>query len=78
MSFALIVPTIAEQENLVLGSYTASYNVSFDLGKNSSDYNLTVNGPKDTETFEGVEYTYSECEIKLTNKIDYALIRIKL
>jgi hypothetical protein len=51
MSFALIVPTIAEQENIVLGPYR----VSFDMGIDNLKWNISK--PTISETLSGSAYT---------------------
>jgi hypothetical protein len=47
MNFALIVPTIAEQENLALGPYK----VTFDMGIDNFDWDIS--GPTTSETLAG-------------------------
>lgn len=51
---------------------TGPYKVSFDLGLNHSDYNITVDPPKHTEALNGIERT--DYEIGISSNINTSVL----
>jgi hypothetical protein len=62
--FIAVSSTDAVLDNVV----TDHYKISFDMGLNHSDYNVTVNAPITTESLDGTENTYYEVLIISLNR----------
>jgi hypothetical protein len=55
----LVIPCIAELDSVTTGPYK----ISFDLGLNKSDYEITVEAPQTTEELDGTEKTNYNLQI---------------
>ncbi len=70
---ALLTPCIAVSDNVITGPYK----VSFDLGLNKSDYNVTAQDPKETEELSGETGIDYSIDIANNTGLRFATITIK-